>query len=84
MAHVYKVEAKETDQVDVYFGLMGRNLQITVTLKKEERMQLGGIPLGGYVVSTHCISCNSHKDELQLASGTYDENWHEYDLLDRS
>ncbi|GKA96251.1 DNA helicase [Tanacetum coccineum] len=36
MAHVYKVEAKETDQVDVYFGLMGRSLQITVTLKKEE------------------------------------------------
>ncbi|GKD58160.1 transposase, MuDR, MULE transposase domain protein [Tanacetum coccineum] len=48
IAHVYKVEAKETDHVDVYFGLMGRSLQITVTLKKEENAA-GRDPTRGYM-----------------------------------
>ncbi|GJS22340.1 hypothetical protein Tco_0450972 [Tanacetum coccineum] len=40
-AHVYKVEAKETDQVNVYPGI-GRGIQITVTLKKEENAPTRG------------------------------------------
>ncbi|PWA57247.1 hypothetical protein CTI12_AA409950 [Artemisia annua] len=35
-AHVYKVEAKETDVVKVSPGRFGRRIQISVILKKDE------------------------------------------------